>query len=178
MVEYLRYLCEMFYTGVGGWRFRWARFCHPCADDRRVIKTGMVYDEYVLKEIVLLTRLQWCTGAMHMYSLVENYAKKNRSRFPIAVLLTTLLCSHLTTTKIYFSFCDCKCKCVGVCDIPLERHFQDLSNDMLQAQKYVKCHSVTEEKQICSCLSTAEQGGQKNRNGQNDCGFFFRIVFY
>ena len=26
--------------------------------------------------------------------LVENIAKKNRSRFPIAVLLTTLICSH------------------------------------------------------------------------------------
>jgi hypothetical protein len=28
------------------------------------------------------------------YSLVENMMKKNRSRFPIAVLLTTLICSH------------------------------------------------------------------------------------
>jgi len=26
--------------------------------------------------------------------LVENMVKKNRSRFPIAVLLTTLICSH------------------------------------------------------------------------------------
>ena len=27
-------------------------------------------------------------------TLVENMVKKNRSRFPIAVLLTTLICSH------------------------------------------------------------------------------------
>jgi hypothetical protein len=27
-------------------------------------------------------------------SLVENMVKKNRSRFPITVLLTTLICSH------------------------------------------------------------------------------------
>ena len=27
-------------------------------------------------------------------SLLENIEKKNRSRFPIAVLLTTLICSH------------------------------------------------------------------------------------
>ena len=27
-------------------------------------------------------------------TIVENYAKKNRSRFPVAVLLTTLLCSR------------------------------------------------------------------------------------
>jgi hypothetical protein len=59
-----KYLHEMVYTRVGGWRFRWARICHPCADDRQVINRdcGMVY------EIVLLTRLQWCTGAMHIYS--------------------------------------------------------------------------------------------------------------
>jgi hypothetical protein len=34
-----RYLHGMVYTRVGGWRFRWARICHPCADDRQVIKT-------------------------------------------------------------------------------------------------------------------------------------------
>ena len=56
-------------------------------------------------------------------SLVENYAKKNRSRFPIAVFLTTLIYSHLMTTKNYFSFCDCKFKGLGVFDIPLERYF-------------------------------------------------------
>jgi hypothetical protein len=29
-----------------------------------------------------------------LHALVENMVKKNRSRFPIAVLLTTLICSH------------------------------------------------------------------------------------
>ena len=56
-------------------------------------------------------------------SLVENMVKKNHIRFPIAVLLTTLICSHITTTKIYFSFCDCKFKSLGACDIPLEKYF-------------------------------------------------------
>jgi hypothetical protein len=30
----------------------------------------------------------------HSITLVENMVKKNRIRFPIAVLLTTLICSH------------------------------------------------------------------------------------
>jgi hypothetical protein len=31
-----------------------------------------------------------------LVTLVENIAKKNCNHFPIAVLLTTLICSHLT----------------------------------------------------------------------------------
>ena len=66
-------------------------------------------------------------------TLVEKWRKKNRNRYPIAVLLTTLICSHITTTKFYFSFCDCKIKCFGACDILLERCFQDISNVVLRA---------------------------------------------
>ena len=33
-------------------------------------------------------------GKIPTHPLVENIAKKNRSHFPIAVLLTTLICSH------------------------------------------------------------------------------------
>jgi hypothetical protein len=35
-------------------------------------------------------------------TLVENMVKKNRSHFPIAVLLTTLICSHYTTADLIF----------------------------------------------------------------------------
>jgi hypothetical protein len=41
-------------------------------------------------------------GIAEEIALVENMVKKNRSRLSIAVLLTTLICSHLTTA--YFSF--------------------------------------------------------------------------
>ena len=34
-------------------------------------------------------------------SLLENYAKMNRNRFPIAVLLTTMICNRQTT---YYNF--------------------------------------------------------------------------
>ena len=79
-------------------------------------------------------------------TLVEDMVRKDRSRCPIAVLLTTLLYSHITTTKISFSFCDNKFKCLGACDIPLERYFQDLPNGILRASKYLKCQLVSQEK--------------------------------
>ena len=68
-------------------------------------------------------------------SLVENMAKKNRNHFLIAVFLTTLICSHITTTKFYFSFCDCKFKFLGVCDLLLERYFQDLFEQYITSPK-------------------------------------------
>jgi hypothetical protein len=36
-------------------------------------------------------------------TLVENIAKNNRNCFPIVVLLTTLICSRLTTANLFFS---------------------------------------------------------------------------
>ena len=45
--------------------------------------------------------------------------------------VATPICSHITTTKIYFSFCDCKFNCIGACDTPLERYFQKNSNGMM-----------------------------------------------
>ena len=40
-----------------------------------------------MHHVVIIAMLTLC-------SLVENMVKKNRSRFPIAVLLTTLICSQ------------------------------------------------------------------------------------
>ena len=39
-----------------------------------------------------------------MSVLVENYAKKNHSHFPIAVHLITLICNCQRTTNYYFLF--------------------------------------------------------------------------
>ena len=108
----------------------------------------------------------------HVETLVENMVKKNRNFFFIAVLLTTLICSHITTKFFYFSFYDCKFKCFGACDISLERYLQKLSNGILQAPKYLKCPLVSQEKQICSCLAAAKHGGQKNRNGKTNVVLF------
>ena len=45
----------------------------------------------------------WWDGGMNAgLTLVENMAEKNRNRFPIAVLLTTMVCSHYMTTKFYY----------------------------------------------------------------------------
>ena len=72
--------------------------------------------------------------------------KKNRSRFPIAVLLTTLVCMHITTTKTYFSFGDYKFGCLGACNIPLERHSQDFSSGISHAPKHVILQLQNENK--------------------------------
>ena len=37
-------------------------------------------------------------------SPVENMVKKNRSRFPIVVLLTTLICNHEMITDLFLGF--------------------------------------------------------------------------
>jgi hypothetical protein len=42
------------------------------------------------------------TWKVDMMSLVENMVKKNCGRFPIAVLLTTLICSQFTTAYFFF----------------------------------------------------------------------------
>jgi hypothetical protein len=52
-----------------------------------------------------------------------------------------------------------------MCNTPLERCFQDISNGILQASKFQK-FQVIKPKKICSCLATAEQVGQKNCNGK------------
>ena len=41
-------------------------------------------------------------------------------------------------TILFFSFCDWKIKCFGACDTPLKIYFQNLSNNMLRAPKYLK----------------------------------------
>ena len=68
-----------------------------------------------------------------------------------------------------------------MCDIPLERYFQKLSNGILRAPKYLKCQLVSQEKQICSCLAIAEHGGQKIRNEKTTAVFFshdFLLVYH
>ena len=87
------------------------------------------------------------------------------------------LCSHITITKLYFSFCDCKFKCLGVYNIMLEMYSQDLSNRILQAPISLKCPLLSQEKQICDCLATAKHGGQMNRNGKK-IAVLFHHVFY
>ena len=55
-----------------------------------------------------------------------------------AVLLTTLICSHLATTDFSFLIHDSNFNHLGACNIPLERYFQDLSNGILHALKFLK----------------------------------------
>ena len=59
------------------------------------------------------------SAKFQVVTLVVNMVDKNRSRFPIAVLLTTLVCSHIMIINIYVSFFHCKFKCLEACDTPL-----------------------------------------------------------
>ena len=52
-----------------------------------------------------------------------------------------------------------------MCNTPLERCFQDLSNGVLQAPKFQKFQLV-KPKRSCSCVAIAKQAGQKNCNGK------------
>ena len=101
-----------------------------------------------------------------MLSLVENMVKKNHGHLSIAVHLTTLICSHQTTAYSSFLFYDCNFKCLGVCDTSLERYFKHLSSGILKAPKFLRLQLVIQKKQIYNRLTSADQGGQKNRNGQ------------
>ena len=53
------------------------------------------YTRYIYQSLCLHSFKQLLpSGDVGWHSLVENMVKKNRTRFPIAVLLTTLVCSH------------------------------------------------------------------------------------
>ena len=68
-----------------------------------------------------------------LFSVVENYVKKNHNRFPIAVFLTTLIYSPYTTT---FFFSTIIYEFFGAYNILLEKYYQNLSKSILQAPKF------------------------------------------
>jgi hypothetical protein len=78
-------------------------------------------------------------------TLVENYAK--------------------TTTNFSFSFCNYGVRFFGMCNTPLRKYFQDLSNGLLQAPKFQKIQLV-KPKIICNRLATTEHAGQKSCSGE------------
>jgi hypothetical protein len=51
-------------------------------------------------------------------------------------------------------------------------YFQDLSSGILKAPKFSKLHAQKKKEKIYSRLVTADQGGQKNRNGQTSVVLF------
>jgi hypothetical protein len=61
------------------------------------------------------------SASMSGITLVENMVKKNRSCFPIAVLLTTLIRSHETSVDLFFWFYDYNFDIFGAFHIPLDR---------------------------------------------------------
>jgi hypothetical protein len=103
------------------------------------------------------------------HPLVENVAKKNRSHFSIAVLWPPW---SAVVKQLHICFFGLPSEIVGIggggINIPLERSWKS---------KFLKLQSQKKKRKICSRLMTANQGGQKNRNGKATM-IFFHNVFY
>ena len=82
--------------------------------------------------------------------------------------------------KNVFHFCDCKIRWFGTCDILLERYFQDFSNGIIQAPKYLKCLLVSQENTNMQLFSDCRAWWSKEPHWKNDYGSFspcFLLVY-
>jgi hypothetical protein len=67
---------------------------------------------------------------------------------------------------------------LGACNTPLERYFQDLSSGMLETFKFLQFELINQKKkQICSRLTSAYQGGQKNRNEETIAVLLYNVFY-
>ena len=78
---------------------------------------------------------------------------------------------------LIFLFYNCNFSILGACNTPLERYFQDLSSGILKAPKFLKPQLENPKIQVCSRLTSADQGGQKNRNGQTTAILFYHVFY-
>ena len=108
-----------------------------------------------------------------MHALVENMVKKNRNRYPIAVLFTTLICSHKMNAYLFlvFDFTTASLK-MGACNILLERSIQDLSSGILKAPKFLKFQLVNKKKTNMHSFSDCKSGWSKDLQWENAYGIF------
>jgi hypothetical protein len=58
------------------------------------------------------------------------------------------------------------------------RGARHLSKGILKAPKFLKFELVNQKQQICSRLTSADRGGQKNRNGQMIAIFYNNVFYY
>ena len=110
-------------------------------------------------------------------TLAENYAKKNRNHFFIAVLLTTLLYSRWMTSNFSFSICDRNLKFFGACNTPLKIYISRAFPTVQYKPQIPKILVGKPKKQISSRLAIAEQAGRKNRNGKAIAVLFCNVFF-
>jgi hypothetical protein len=104
-------------------------------------------------------------------TLEENMVKKKHNRLSIAILLTTLICTCKMIT-IFFFF-DLPTEVLGIWGLliyrwkSLEIPFQRC----ITCSQNLKITIVKQKRKICNHLVTADQGGQKNRNGNDYVSF-------
>jgi hypothetical protein len=105
-----------------------------------------------------------CKGLAPLTSVVENYAKM--ATFIIIIIITII-------TSIII-ICNCIIKIYGAFSTLLERCFQDLSNGILQASKFL-LFLVGKTKNIRQLFSNCRASSSKKLQWENDNGFFFAI---
>jgi hypothetical protein len=76
--------------------------------------------------------------------------KKNRNRFPIAVLLTTMIYNHQTIAYLFIWFYNNNFEILGACNTPLEMYFQDISSGIVKAPKFLTFQLVNQKKNMQS----------------------------
>jgi hypothetical protein len=76
----------------------------------------------------------------------------------------------LSFTTLIISF-------LGACNTPLERYLQNLFRGMLKTPNFLKFELVKKKKKNCSRSTSANQCGQKNRNGQTIAVLFYNVFY-
>ena len=79
-------------------------------------------------------------GHLCLSALVENYAKKNRSRNRLRFFWPTWFAVTKQLQICFFGIATKFGKHLGACNIPLERYFQYLFSGILHAPRFYKLH--------------------------------------
>ena len=121
---------------------------------------------FIMRTTPKLKTVHFATMAQH--TLVENMVKKNRSRFPIAVLLTTMLCSRYTTANLFSLTYQLTLWVFWVLKIPFQRKCPKTFQFAVAKWKII----------FCSGYATADRDGQKNGNGRTTAVLFHHVFYY
>jgi hypothetical protein len=106
--------------------------------------------------------ISWFTFCI---SLVENMVKKNCNRFPIVVLLTTLIYSHQTNAYLFYWFTNWIFKKLGAFNMSLERSWNTFPMVYYMPPKSQNCSCKT-QKIICNRLVNVDQGVKRTAMGK------------
>ena len=120
---------------------------------------------FIMRTPPKLKTVHFATMAQH--TLVENMVKKNRSRFPIVVLLITMLCSRYTNANLFSLTYQLTLWVFWVLKIPFQR----------KCPKTFQFAVAKWKINFCSGYVTGDRDGQKNGNAMGERLRFFFTMF-